>query len=47
MRIYVRQAGSGKLRAQKKLQNRLFLAVFMISIGLQPFRIMREQLLYV
>jgi hypothetical protein len=35
------------MRSQKKPQNRLFGAVFKILIGLQPFRMMREQLLYV
>jgi hypothetical protein len=31
---------------QKKLKNRLFGGIFRILIGLQPFRMMREQLLY-
>ena len=34
------------MRNQKKSQNGLFGAVFKILIGLQPIRIMREQLLY-
>ncbi len=35
------------MRSKKKPQNQLFGAVFMMLIGLQPFRMMREQLLYV
>ena len=34
------------MRSQKKRQNRLFGAVFSMPISLQPFRIMREKLLY-
>ena len=47
MRIYVPRALSGHLRDLKKPQNSLFLGIFKVSIGLQPFGMMREQLLYV
>ena len=46
MRIYVPRAGFGNPRGHKKSQKVLFLGVFKISIGLQPFRMMRDQLLY-
>ena len=47
MRIYVPRATFDSLRDVKKPQKLLFLAVFKVSTGLQPFRMMREQLLYV
>jgi hypothetical protein len=44
---WIRPIAASGMCSQKKLQKLLLGAVFKIVIGLQPFRMMREKLLYV